>query len=199
MDEQTRKMAFEPFFTTKEIGKGTGLGLSMVYGVVKQNHGWTELLSEPGQGTTILVHLPREAAPAEALRPEAPDGTGGRGEEVVLVVDDEPAILAMAASLLSHLGYTVLAAGSPSEALQLAEAHPGGIDLLLIDLILPAMNGRDLALAMRTRQPQARRLFMSGNAAGWGDRPDQDDGAPFLQKPFTLRALGEKVREALDG
>jgi len=140
-----------------------------------------------------------ETAPAEALKAEAPERTGGHGQEVILVVDDEPAILAMASSLLSHLGYTVLSAGTPSEAIQVADAHPRGIDLLLIDLILPAMNGRDLGLDMRTRQPQARQLFMSGNAAGSGDRPDLDDGAPFLQKPFTLKALGDKVREALDG
>jgi two-component system, cell cycle sensor histidine kinase and response regulator CckA len=198
MDEATRTLIFEPFFTTKEVGKGTGLGLATVYGIVKQNRGWIEVASEPGQGATITVYLPREQGQAEPQRLEGPASRPGKGRETILLVEDEPAILAMATDMLLELGYLILPAATPAEALHLAEGHRERIDLVLADLVLPIMNGRDLARALRALHPEARTLFMSGYAAGDSlDAAVRDDGAPFLQKPFSLKELDHKIREAL--
>ncbi|NTV74437.1 MAG: response regulator, partial [Holophaga sp.] len=198
MDEATRKLIFEPFFTTKEVGKGTGLGLATVYGIVKQNRGWIEVESEPGQGTTITIYLPRDPGQAGPKRLEGPPVRPGQGRETILLVEDEPAILVMATDMLRELGYRILPAATPAEALLLAEGHRERIDLVLADLVLPVMNGRDLARALRALHPEARTLFMSGYAAGDSlDAAVRDDGAPFLQKPFSLKELEHKVREAL--
>jgi len=198
MDEATRKLIFEPFFTTKEVGKGTGLGLATVYGIVKQNRGWIEVASQPGRGTAVTIYLPRDVGQAEPQRLEGPALGPGQGRETILLVEDEPAILAMATDMLRELGYLILPAATPAEALHLAEGCRERIDLVLTDLVLPIMNGRDLARALRALHPEARTLFMSGYAAGDSlDAAVRDDGAPFLQKPFSLKELEHKVREAL--
>ena len=147
MDEETQRRLFEPFFTTKEIGKGTGLGLSTVYGIVKQNDGFINVYSEPGQGTTFRIYIPRHAAGMVETRAtiaaELPQGHG----ETVLLVEDEPAMLNMGKGMLEKLGYTVLTAATPGEAMRLAEEHAGEIHLLMTDVVMPEMNGRDLAEA----------------------------------------------------
>ncbi len=200
MDEATRKMVFEPFFTTKEVGKGTGLGLTTIYGIVKQNRGWIQVLSEPGKGTTFNLYLPRDFAQPEPARTEATLRPHHGGDRTILVVEDEPAILDVAANLLRQSGYTVLTAAAPGEAIRIAESMPGVIDLLLSDVVLPEMNGRDLARALQASHPEMRQLYMSGYAAGVSeDRAVLEEGAPFIQKPFTLKELGDRVREAMDG
>jgi PAS domain S-box-containing protein len=199
MDEAVRKHIFEPFFTTKEVGKGTGLGLATVYGIVKQNQGWIDVDTEPGRGTTFRILLPRDQSRVERRWPEGSTPSGLPGQETILVVEDEPAILTMTTTLLQQMGYLVLAAGTPSEAARLSGNVPGQIDLILTDVILPEMNGRDLARALRTSQPQMRTLFMSGYAGGASeDHAILEADAHFLQKPFSLKDLAAKVREALD-
>jgi two-component system, cell cycle sensor histidine kinase and response regulator CckA len=143
MDEETQSHLFEPFFTTKEMGKGTGLGLATVYGVVKQNNGFIHVYSEPGQGTTFKIYLPRHLAKIVPLPEKKPDKPGDQGHETVLLVEDELGILEMTTTMLEKLGYTVLAAGTPGEAIRLAQEHSGRIDLLLTDVVMPEMNGRD--------------------------------------------------------
>ncbi|MHB0980792.1 MAG: ATP-binding protein [Thermoleophilia bacterium] len=201
--EETLPHIFEPFFTTKEQGKGTGLGLSTVYGIVKQSGGNIWVYSEPGQGTTFKIYLPRtDKAVDWALadrRPRGPAGVG-QGNECILVVEDEPAVRSLTARVLRKGGYRVLEAGSSEEGLAAAAEHQGAIDLLLTDLILPGMNGRQLAekLAQR-RQAPAAVLYMSGytkNAIVHGGR--LDEGIDFLEKPFAPEALLRKIREVLD-
>jgi len=200
MDEVTQAHVFEPFFTTKEMGKGTGLGLATVYGVVKQNNGFINVYSEPGQGTTFKVYLPRHFGKTVPLPEKGLDNPGERGHETVLLVEDEPAILEMTTGMLEKLGYTVLAAGTPGEAIRLAQEYPGRIDLLLTDVVMPEMNGRDLAKNLLTIYPDIRRLFMSGYTANViAHRGVLDEGVHFIQKPFSMKDLGEKLREALKG
>ncbi len=200
MDEETQSHLFEPFFTTKEMGKGTGLGLATVYGVVKQNNGFVNVYSEIGQGTTFKIYLPRHLAKTVPLPKKEPDTTGERGHETVLLVEDERAILEMTTEMLESLGYTVLAAGTPGEAVHLAHEHPNCIDLLLTDVVMPEMNGRDLAKNMLSIYPDIRRLFMSGYTANViAHHGVLDEGVHFIQKPFSMKDLGEKLREALEG
>ncbi len=157
---------FEPFFTTKELGKGTGLGLATVYGIVKQNNGFINVTSEPGKGTTFEICLPRHVAantgPAQAELLTVPVA---RGRETILVVEDEPAILDMTKTMLERLGYTVLTASTPGEAIRLAGAYTGVIHLLMTDVVMPEMNGHDLAKNLLTSFPALKRLFMSGYTA----------------------------------
>ncbi|MHB8868790.1 MAG: PAS domain S-box protein [Thermoleophilia bacterium] len=201
--EEALPHIFEPFFTTKEQGKGTGLGLSTVHGIVKQSGGNIWVYSEPGQGTTFKIYLPRTGkavdwAPVDTHR----KATGGvePGHECVLVVEDEPAVRSLAARILRTGGYRVLEAGSSEEGLAAAAAHQGAIDLLLTDVILPGMNGRELAEALAERQQTpAAVLFMSGytkNAIVHDGR--LDEGIDFLEKPFSPEALLRKIREVLD-
>jgi len=199
MTEETRSHLFEPFFTTKGVGEGTGLGLAMVYGVVKQNNGFIYVYSEPGQGATFRIYLPRCARP-DAPSPEVlPVLPCPPGHETVLVVEDEPAILSLGQRVLALQGYQVLTASTPSEALQLADTHAGEIHLLLTDVIMPEMNGRDLAQRLRTRYPHLKRIFMSGYTADIiAHHGVLEDGVHFLQKPFTIAELARSVRAALD-
>ena len=199
MDRETLAHIFEPFFTTKAPGEGTGLGLATVHGIVSQNGGFINVYSEPGHGTTFRIYLPRHsAAPADREGGAADVPLRGR-QEWVLVVEDEEAILGLAAQMLERLGYRVLTAGSPEEALRLAETHPETIDLLLTDVIMPGMNGRDLSARLQTRLPHLRTLFMSGYTANViAHRGVLDPGVRFLQKPFARADLARKVREALD-
>jgi PAS domain S-box-containing protein len=199
MDEETRAHLFEPFFTTKALGKGTGLGLATVYGAVMQNKGFVQVSTAVGQGTSFAIHLPRhvdasERAPAEAKAEPSPPG-----HETVLVVEDEQAILRLARRVLQRQGYAVLAANGPVEALRLAAGYEGELHLLVTDVVMPEMNGRDLARRLKELRPNVKALFMSGYPA---EVIAQDGflepGVSFLQKPFTAPELAAKVRAALD-
>jgi PAS domain S-box-containing protein len=199
MDPETRAHLFEPFFTTKGVGQGTGLGLATLYGVVEQNQGFITVYSEPGQGTTFNLYLPRHRNQAPPAPIESPAEPARRGRETVLVVEDEPALLNLVGMMLDQLGYRVLAAGTPGEALRRAEAHAGEIHLLVTDLVMPEMNGRDLAERLLALRPNLKRLFMSGYTAGAITHHGVlDEGVQFVQKPFSMKALATKIREALE-
>ena len=198
MDKDTLDNVFEPFFTTKGLGEGTGLGLATVYGIVKQNNGFINGYSEPGKGTTFKIYLPphaEEEGPAKA--PETAGIPAGRGE-TVLVVEDEASILKLAQMVLERLGYHALAASTPARAMVLAEEHAGHIDLLITDVVMPEMNGRELAETLQARYPDLKVLFMSGYTANViAHRGVLDEGVNFIQKPVSNRELAVKVREAL--
>ena len=199
MDRETLDKLFEPFFTTKELGKGTGLGLATVYGVVNQNKGFIKIDSELGKGTTFRVYLPRYAAQAVETEQEAAAKTAINRGETVLVVEDEPSLQVMAKRMLEKLEYRVLSASTPNEAIGLAEKHAGEIKLLITDVIMPEMNGRDLAERMQSLYPGMKILFMSGYTADVVVNGGVlDKGVNFIQKPFSMRNLAVKVREALD-
>jgi nitrogen-specific signal transduction histidine kinase/CheY-like chemotaxis protein len=199
MDAETLSHLFEPFFTTKALGKGTGLGLATVYGVVMQNNGFINVYSEPGQGTTFKIYLRRHLAKAVSLTEKEPDRAGLRGHETVLLVEDEPAILRMTILMLEREGYTVIAAGVPGEAIRLANEHSGDIHLLMTDVVMPEMNGRDLAKNILSLYPHLKCLFMSGYTANViAHHGVLNEGVNFIQKPFSLKDLGTKLREVLD-
>ena len=198
MDRETQQKIFDPFFTTKGVGQGTGLGLATVYGIVKQNAGFIDVVSEPGQGTTFRIYLPRYLGGEEPAAAVAPMVASDRGRETVLLVEDEPAILDMGRQLLEMQGYRVLSAGTPGEAIRLAEEHGGEIHLLLTDVVMPEMNGRELAQKLLSLRPGLKRLFMSGYTADViAPHGVIDEGVPFIQKPFSFEALAAKVREVL--
>lgn len=200
MDKETLPHIFEPFYTTKEMGRGTGLGLATVYGIVKQNKGFINIYSEPGQGTTFSIYLPRDAG-SKSRQAMAEGGVVAvpRGQETILLVEDEPAILNIAALMLEKQGYTVLKADTIEAAIQLAREHLGGIHLLMTDVIMPEMNGRDLAKNIQSLHPHIKRLFMSGYTADViAHHGVLDDGVHFIQKPFSLPNMAAKVREVLD-
>ncbi|MBN1379142.1 MAG: transporter substrate-binding domain-containing protein [Gammaproteobacteria bacterium] len=199
MDKETMDHAFEPFFTTKSINKGTGLGLATVYGIVKQNDGFINIYSEPEIGTTFRLYFPRYAGKADTINTtimsEIPQGQG----EVVLLVEDDQAIRKMSGKMLENLGYQVLPANSPGEAMRLADEYAGGIHLLITDVIMPEMNGSDLASRLSALYPETKTLFMSGYTAEViAHRGVLDDGVNFIQKPFSQKDLAAKVREVLD-
>jgi len=200
MDAETQNHIFEPFFTTKGL-KGTGLGLSTVYGIVKQSEGYIWVYSEPGKGTTFKVYLPRVNYIGEpvSVQPAAAPPKAEYGHETVLLVEDEAKLRGLARQSLEGQGYTVIEAGDGIEAMQQAQAHRGPIHLLLTDVIMPGMNGRELAGQLAPRRPEMRVLYMSGyteNAIGHNGM--LDEGINLLQKPFTLAAMKAKVREVLD-
>jgi len=200
MDSATLSRVFEPFFTTKEVGQGTGLGLATVHGIACQNGGFVDVVSEVGRGTTFSIHLPWVA-------PEPRNGPAARsddralgGSETVLVVEDEHAVLVMATMMLERFGYTVLPAAGPEEALRIASDQAVPIALLLTDVVMPGMNGRDLADRLLAVRPGLRCLFMSGYTARLiAHHGVLDDGVPFIEKPFGMNALAAKVRAVLDG
>ncbi len=199
MDSKTLLLVFDPYFTTKGLGKGTGLGLATVYGIVMQNHGAIDVDSQPGQGTTFKIYLPRHATGSKPRPEELPVKSKSSGKETILLVEDEPAILKMTTIMLEGGGYTVIAARSPSEAIRLAREHQGEIDLLLTDVVMPEMNGRDLADTLLSVYPGIRRLFMSGYTANVIARYGvlgKDEH--FIQKPFSLKDLGRTLREVLE-
>jgi PAS domain S-box-containing protein len=200
MDKETQSHIFEPFYTTKELGKGTGLGLATVYGAVKQNNGFINIYSEPGNGTTFSIYLPRYEGEARQMQPDAPPLPVPHGDETILLVEDEPAILNMAALMLRKQGYTVLTADTVARALAVAGEHTGKIHLLMTDVIMPEMNGRDLSKTVITLHPGIKCLFMSGYTADVIARHGVlDEGVSFIQKPFSLPNMAAKVRELLDG
>ena len=221
---------FEPFYTTKPVGEGTGLGLATTYGIVRQNGGFIDLETAPGEGAAFHVHLPRsreeprrrsarvapppvsrgetilvvedEAAvlrlPVKAREPAAAGPGSGRGE-TVLVVEDQPAVLSLAERILTRSGYRVLTADGPAAALELAREHAAEVDLLLTDVVMPDMNGRELAERIEGENPGLRILYMSGYAEDVVTHHGApEEGVDFIAKPFTAKQLVRRVREALD-
>jgi CheY-like chemotaxis protein len=198
MSRDTLEHIFEPFFTTKEVGQGTGLGLATVYGIVKQSSGFVWAYSEPGRGTAFRIYLPAlDAATSSDTAPT--DGAAGRHTEVILVAEDEPTVRAIVARSLREFGYTVLEAGDGVEALELAERQPTAPDLVIADVVMPGLSGRDLARRLVRRWPGLPVLFTSGytgtDAIGRGLL---DSGEAFIQKPLAPDALARKVRQMLD-
>ena len=199
MDEEIQSHVFEPFFTTKESGKGTGLGLATVYGIVKQSNGHVGVYSEPGKGTTFKIYLPRVAQPADALAPDAGAMPGG-GSETILLVEDDDRVRALACEVLGEHGYTVLEARHGSDALDISQRYHGAIQLLLTDVVMPGMGGRELAGRLRRDRPQMKILYMSGYTADTiAHHGVLDEGEAFLSKPVLPRMLASKVRETIDG
>lgn len=199
MDAETQARIFEPFFTTKGLGKGTGLGLATVYGIVKQSGGHIWVYSEPGKGSTFKVYLPRSVGAVPSISKVQTISSARRGTETVLVVEDEVIIRKLVRSILESNGYTVLEATSGVEALLICNAHEGPIHLVLTDVVMPQMSGPELALQWTARRTETRIIYMSGytnNAIGNHGLLDRD--LAFIEKPFTPRALEEKVREVLD-
>ena len=199
MDKETLPHIFEPFFTTKGVNEGTGLGLATVYGIVKQNDGFVNVYSEPGQETTFTIYLPRHVGTISQKQLELTAEPALCGNETVLLVEDEPTILNITTTMLQRLGYKVLMAGTPGEAIYLADDHPGEIHLLLTDVIMPEMNGRMLTEKLIINRPGLKCLFMSGYTANViSHHGVLDDGVHFIQKPFAKRDLAAKIRIALD-
>jgi PAS domain S-box-containing protein len=198
MDDDVRRHLFEPFFTTKGVGHGTGLGLATVYGIVKQNKGYVSVCSELNQGTSVSIYLPRsetgEIGTPEISTSKIPKGKG----ETVLLVEDEKAVLKMTVTMLEGLGYTVIPAGLPEEALEIVRNYPGEIHLLLTDLVMPQMNGRELVEKVEEIKPSMKCLFMSGYTADIVIIQDvTEKGLLFIQKPFSMQTLAERVHKAL--
>ena len=199
MDDATKVHIFEPFFTTKEVGKGTGLGLATVYGVVKQSGGFIWLISAPGKGTTFEIYLPQATGIAAKSETEERLSAVPRGTETILVVEDEAGVRELACQFLRDKGYTVLEAQDGVEALDLARQHPGTIHLLLSDMVMPKMNGSELAARLKAMRPEARVAFMSGYSEfSKGDSGQNFPEAPMLQKPFSPVSLVEIVCAALN-
>ncbi len=199
MDPETLSHLFEPFFTTKEVGKGTGLGLATVYGAVRQNGGFVHVQSQLGQGTTLSIYLPRHTVRSEPGAAITPLQVVEHGHETILLVEDEPAILRLSRKLLERLGYLVLTAASPGEAIRLAQEYAGEIHLLITDVVMPEMNGSELARNLLTLHPNLKRLFMSGYTAEViAHHGVLEAGVEFLQKPFSSGELAAKVRDVLD-
>jgi two-component system cell cycle sensor histidine kinase/response regulator CckA len=200
MDVPTQARIFEPFFTTKAAGKGTGLGLSTVYGIVEQSGGHIAVESAPGQGATFTIFLPRHVgltAPGDGQpdRRSLPNGS-----ETLLLVEDEAAVRGSVRRLLERQGYTVVEARHGAEALRIAESGEPPIDLVLTDLVMPEMGGRELVDRLRARQPSLKVLYMSG----YSERAVTVDGVMppatgFMEKPFTIEQLTRRTREILDG
>jgi len=199
MDKETMTHIFEPFFTTKGIGEGTGLGLATVYGAAKQNNGFVNVYSEPAIGTTFTIYLPRYVGNNDQKLVKDQAEESPRGLETILLVEDEPAILNMVAMLLKKQGYTVIAANTPGEAVRLANEHSDKIDLLITDVVMPEMNGRDLAHNLISLSPTLKCLFMSGYTTDViAHHGVLDEGMHFIHKPFALPDLAIKVRKVLD-
>ena len=199
MDPKTLAHIFEPFFTTKPVGKGTGMGLATVYGIVKQNEGLVDVCSELGKGTTFKIYLPRYVteeviqATAEAKRDHP------RGSETILLVEDEKSVRVTTGLFLESLGYTLLVAETPEQALRLVAEHSGEIHLLITDVVMPGMNGRDLANRLAELRPMIKRLFVSGFTADIiAQRGILDNGVNLLTKPFSREQVARRIRDLLD-
>ena len=200
MDEATKARIFEPFYTTKEKGKGTGLGLSTVYGIVKQSGGWIFVESEPGRGTTFRIYLPRVDDPADTTDVPREVAKASAGSETVLLVEDEDGVRELARSVLEMSGYKVLEAPHGGEAVLICERHSGPIHLMLTDVVMPRMNGREVYERVAGLRPDMRVLYMSGYTdEAIVHHGVLEEGTAFLAKPFTPNGLTTKVREVLDG
>jgi len=199
MDEDTKARIFEPFFTTKEQGKGTGLGLATVYGIVKQNEGDITVTSEPGRGTRFNIYLPQANGTVEESDDKRQETSVARGTETVLVVEDEEEVRRLVRAVLEPQGYKVLVAGWPEEAIELCREYQGQVELLLTDVVMPQMGGRELAQVTGWIRPDMKVLFMSGytDDAMLG-RSLSEPGVDFLRKPFTPAELTRKIRQVLD-
>jgi PAS domain S-box-containing protein len=199
MTEEVRTRLFEPFFTTKPAGAGTGLGLAMVYGAVQQNRGWIEVDSAPGHGTTFRIFLPLvEGAAAATGAPEV-DVSSLRGSETILLVEDEKAVRDVMKEQLESLGYRVVASPDGASAVAAAQAHVGPIDLLVTDLVMPGMNGRELARRLESMRPGLRTLYTSGYGEDVVARHGVlEPGITFVEKPYELPVLARRLRETLD-
>jgi signal transduction histidine kinase/ActR/RegA family two-component response regulator len=199
MDDETRARVFEPFFTTKEADKGTGLGLATVYGIVQQSDGYIDVESVPGRGTTFRIYLPRVDAVPEAREAEPSPEAPVSGDETLLLLEDEGHVRRMVRESLTRWGYTVLEAARAHEALAIAERHPGRIDLLITDVIMPGMSGPEVARRLAGLRPGLRILYVSGYADdALGQHGVLEPDVAFLPKPFTVRELARKVRAVLD-
>ena len=198
MSDEIREKIFEPFYTTKAVGLGTGLGLSSVYGIVEQCAGKIEVASEPGKGTSFKIYFPRVLdKPDRLIRPTAPEPAGG--QETVLVVEDEAMVLSLAVEILENRGYHVLAASLPDDALILAKQHASPIDLLLTDVVMPQMNGRELAEKLTELHPEIKVLYTSGYAQNViAHHGILDEGLHFIAKPYSLKTLAARLCEVLD-
>ena len=198
MDKETLSHLFEPFFTTKSVGQGTGLGLATVYGIVRQNNGLINVYSEPGHGSTFRIYFSRSNLDPVDAAAIAPSAARPRGTETLLIVEDESGILEIGKRVLDGLGYRVLAASTPEEAIRTATQFPGRIDLLITDVVMPQMNGRELSERLSKLRPQMRCLYMSGYTADViAHRGLLDADVDFLPKPFSLSDLARKVRDTL--
>jgi CheY-like chemotaxis protein len=196
MDAETQARIFEPFFTTKEVGRGTGLGLSTVYGVVRQSEGHIWVYSEPGQGATFKIYLPRKGQAAEVVKSNNPLARTLRGTETILLVEDEEALRELTRSLLTDQGYKVLEAARPERAIEIARQFDGTIHLMLTDMVMPGMNGRALSDAVVAIRPEMKVVFMSGYT-GFNHAALTDAKLILLSKPFTKDNLLSKLQEVL--
>lgn len=199
IDKETQAKIFDPFFTTKKFGEGTGMGLATVYGIVKQNNGFINVYSEPGKGATFRIYLPLHGEKETAVDEQGTHAEPLTGTETILIVEDEEVLLKMAKIMLGEMGYSVLTASAPGEAIRLVEEHTGDINLVVTDVVMPEMNSQDLQLRLSVLRPSLKFLFMSGYPAkAIAHHGILDQGINFLQKPFTMNDLASKVREALE-
>jgi CheY-like chemotaxis protein len=199
MDEATKQRLFEPFFTTKPPGKGTGLGLSTVFGIVKQSGGSLEVYSEPGRGSSVKIYFPRVDQPISVEAGGGRKRALMRGTETILLVEDDDMVRNLVRETLEREGYKVIGAADPLEAQRIADAHRGKIQLLITDVVMPRLSGKELAKALVERRPDMKVLYMSG----YTDSAIVNSGilqkeVAFLQKPFTPSALAGKVRDVLE-
>jgi len=199
MDHEIQSHIFEPFFTTKALGRETGLGLSVVYGIIRQSAGYIWAYSEPNKGTTFKIYLPAVLdAVGEPLTADLPR-PGTRGNETILVLEDEATVRKLVQAILAQHGYTILVAGTPEEALRYCEAHNGPIDLLVTDVVMPKMNGRQVVYQALRHRPALKVLYMSGYTSdAIAHHGVLDSGVAFLHKPFSAESLVQKVRDVLD-
>jgi CheY-like chemotaxis protein len=199
MEEEIRQHIFEPFFTTKELGKGTGLGLSTVYGIIKQSEGSIWVYSEPGKGTTFKIYLPRVEESAEEYKRPVVTADLSQGTETILLVEDDDLVRKLACEVLETSGYRVLEAATGEAAILICEQRKEVIHLLLTDVVMPQMSGREVSNRLLSLHPEMRIVYMSGYAENAiVHHGVLDEGTWFIQKPFSPHALALKVREVLD-
>ena len=197
--QEIQSRIFEPFFTTKEKGKGTGLGLAMVYGIVKQSGGYVWVYSEEGQGAAFKIYLPAVEQPVENTEPHASPLEKLAGTEAILLVEDETSVRELISQYLRDMGHTVAEASDGTEALEVASRHQGPLHMLVTDMVMPKMSGRELADRLLELNPQLKILFISGYTSDSAARHGILEGEmAFLQKPFGLRDLARKIREVLN-
>ncbi|MBF0398704.1 MAG: response regulator [Desulfobacterales bacterium] len=198
MNKKVLNKIFEPFFTTKGVGKGTGLGLATIHGMVKQNKGFIDVSSEPGHGSTFKIYLPRYDSKLDQVKQEKSPNCLERGSETVLLVEDEPSTLKITKTILKGLGYNVIAAKTPMEAIQLAKEQEGKIQLLITDVIMPEMDGKDLSAKILSLYPNIKCIFMSGYTDEIISHQNElKKSGHFIQKPFSIEEIASKVRKVL--